>query len=94
MAKRTQKAGTAGRFGARYGVVVRNRVKSIEAHQKQYHECPTCHHKSVKRVSSGIWECRHCRFKFAAGAYSPNLKKTTAVVKGAAAPAETNEAEE
>ena len=86
MAKRTQKAGTSGRFGARYGVVVRNRVKSIEAHQKQNHECPTCHHMSVKRVSSGIWECRHCGYKFAAAAYSPIQKKTTAVVKGAAAP--------
>ena len=94
MAKRTQKAGTSGRFGARYGVVVRNRVKSIEAHQKQNHECPTCHHRSVTRVSSGIWQCRHCGYKFAAGAYSPNLKKTTAVVKGAAAPAEATEAEE
>jgi len=86
MAKRTQKAGTAGRFGARYGVVVRNRVKSIEAHQKKSHECPTCHHVSVKRVSSGIWQCRHCGYKFAAAAYSPQVKKTTAVVKGASVP--------
>ena len=77
MAKRTAKAGTAGRFGARYGVVVRNRVKSIEAHQKAKHECPQCHHMSVKRISAGIWECRHCGNKFAAAAYSPKTKKTT-----------------
>ncbi|AGI47334.1 LSU ribosomal protein L37AE [Thermoplasmatales archaeon BRNA1] len=91
MSKRTQKAGTAGRFGARYGVVVRNRVKSIEAHQKMKHECPTCHHASVTRVSAGIWECRHCGYKFAAEAYSPRVKKTTGVVKGAAAPVEALE---
>jgi large subunit ribosomal protein L37Ae len=75
MSKRTAKAGTAGRFGARYGVIVRNRVKTIEAHQKAKHECPVCHHNSVHRVSSGIWECRHCGTKFAAGAYSPKTKK-------------------
>lgn len=75
MSKRTAKAGTAGRFGARYGVVIRNRVKSIEAHQKSKHECPVCHHTSVSRISSGIWECKRCNAKFAAGAYSPNAKK-------------------
>ena len=75
MSKRTEKAGTSGRFGARYGVIVRNRIKTIEAQQKAKHECPVCHHKSVKRVRSGIWLCRHCDTKFAAAAYSPNAKK-------------------
>ncbi|MDR3205992.1 MAG: 50S ribosomal protein L37ae [Candidatus Methanoplasma sp.] len=74
MSKRTNKAGTSGRFGARYGVVVRNRVKNIEAHQKAKHECPACHHVSVKRISSGIWNCNHCGTKFAAEAYSPKTK--------------------
>jgi len=75
MSKGTAKAGSSGRFGARYGVIVRNRVKSIEAHQKLRHECPVCHHDSVKRVSSGIWECRHCGVKFAGAAYSLKTKK-------------------
>ena len=47
MAKRTNKAGTSGRFGARYGVVIRNRVKTIEAEQKKSHECPVCHSKDI-----------------------------------------------
>ena len=80
MSKRTSKAGTSGRFGARYGVVVRNRVKSIERVQRAHHECPSCHHKSVKRVSAGIWECRHCDNKFAAEAYSPRMKRAEDVV--------------
>lgn len=78
MSKRTVKAGTSGRFGARYGVIVRNRVKTIEANQKMNHECPICHHASVRRVSSGIWACKHCGSKYAAGAYTPEMKKAAA----------------
>ena len=74
------KAGSSGRFGSRYGVVVRNRIKNIEKTQKISHECPTCHHASVKRESSGIWYCRHCGVKFAAAAYSPATKKTISQV--------------
>lgn len=71
MAKRTKKIGTAGRFGARYGVRVRRRVNEIEVIQNKKHECPVCHHESVKRVGSGIWMCRSCDAKFAASAYTP-----------------------
>lgn len=74
MSKRTEKIGTSGRFGVRYGVVVRNRIKTIESNQKKDHECPVCHHTSVKRVSSGIWTCKRCSTKYAAGAYSPEFK--------------------
>ena len=75
MSKRTVKVGSAGRFGARYGVIVRNRVKNIEATEKARHECPVCHHVSVTRVSSGIWYCSRCETKYAAEAYSPKAKK-------------------
>jgi large subunit ribosomal protein L37Ae len=77
MSKGTSKAGTAGRFGARYGVVVRKLTKDIEKIERSRSECPTCHHVAVKRVASGIWECRHCDAKFAAAAYSPVSKKIT-----------------
>ena len=80
MTKRTVKAGSSGRFGARYGVVVRNRIKNIERTQKIRHECPVCHHTSVKRESSGIWLCRHCDTKFAASAYTPTAKKAISQV--------------
>jgi len=75
MAKRTVKAGSSGRFGPRYGVRVRKRVKDIESKQKKKHECPSCHHESVKREGSGIWLCRHCDTKFAAAAYTPVPRK-------------------
>jgi large subunit ribosomal protein L37Ae len=77
MSKGTSKAGTAGRFGARYGVVVRKLTKDIEKIERSRSECPTCHHVAVKRKASGIWECRHCDAKFAAAAYSPISKKIT-----------------
>ncbi len=78
MAKGTVKAGTAGRYGARYGVVVRKLTRDIEKTERARHECPTCHHQSVKRTASGIWECRRCETKFAAASYSPAKKKITA----------------
>jgi len=80
MSKSTKKVGSSGRFGTRYGVVVRSRVRDIDRMRKGTHECPTCHHTSVKRVSSGIWQCRSCESKFAASAYSPIPKKATAMM--------------
>ncbi len=77
MAKGTTKSGSSGRFGARYGVVVRNLTRDIEKAERTKYECPTCHHASVRRVASGIWECRHCDTKFAAASYSPVSKRLT-----------------
>jgi large subunit ribosomal protein L37Ae len=69
MAKRTKKVGSAGRFQARYGVQARTRVRNIEIQQKAKHICPSCGHKKVKRVGTGIWQCKKCGVKFAGGAY-------------------------
>lgn len=76
MARRNQKAkgkvtGSAGRFGPRYGRFIRKRVQQVEKVQKATHACPRCDHVAVKRVGTGIWECRKCGFKFAGGAYTP-----------------------
>lgn len=72
--RRTKKVGVAGRYGPRYGVRIRKQVASIVATKNKRHECPRCKHLAVKRVSTGIWECRRCDLKFAGGAYSPNVK--------------------
>ena len=71
MSKRTKKVGSAGRFGSRYGVRAKNRLKNIEVLQKSKHKCPTCGHQKVKRTDTSIWECRKCGTKFAGGAYLP-----------------------
>lgn len=75
--KSTEKVGSSGRFGTRYGVVVRNRTRDIMKVRRAKHECPVCHRQSVKRVSSGVWECSKCSAKFAASAYTPQSKKDT-----------------
>jgi large subunit ribosomal protein L37Ae len=77
MAKGTGNMGSAGRFGARYGVVVRKLTRDIEKIEKSKFECPSCHHSAVKRKASGIWECRHCDAKFAAMSYAPTIKSIT-----------------
>ena len=53
--------------------------KAVEEEKQKTHVCPRCQHKSVKRVSSGIWKCKRCDLTFASGAYSPVISKTTAV---------------
>jgi large subunit ribosomal protein L37Ae len=71
MSKKTTKAKSSGRFGARYGVSVRKGIKNIEEIEKALHECPQCRQIKVKRESAGIWECRHCGYKFVGGAWAP-----------------------
>ncbi len=74
MAKRTKKVGPAGRYSNRYGVKPRTQVRNVELIQRAKHECPSCGHKKVKRVSTGIWQCRKCKAKFAGGAYFPRTE--------------------
>ena len=82
MANRTKKVGPAGRFQARYGVRSRTRIRNVEILQKAKHICPSCGHKTVKRLGTSIWQCKKCGNKFAGGAYIPrteagqNIEKT------------------
>lgn len=71
MARRTKKVQSAGRFQARYGVKSRTRVRDVETQQHAKHICPKCNQQTVKRKSTGIWECRKCGNIFAGGAYNP-----------------------
>lgn len=71
MAKRTKKAKSVGRFGARYGVRIRRRIREVEQRQQGPHRCPSCGHRKVSRESTGVWRCRKCEHKFAGGAYVP-----------------------
>ncbi len=64
------KAGSASRFGARYGKRLRIKVLEVE---KKYRNiklnCPYCAKKQVKRFAPGIWHCRSCDSKFTGKAY-------------------------
>ncbi len=66
---RTKKVGSTGRFGARYGLTIRQKVLAVEKKQKQKYECPSCMKQAVKRIAKGIWACRRCNHTFAGGAY-------------------------
>lgn len=72
MARRTKIVGPAGRYGPRYGVSVRKRVRDILIRKQGPHVCPFCGSKgTVKRLSTGIWYCTKCGSKWAGGAYTP-----------------------
>lgn len=81
MAKRTKKVGPAGRFQARYGVRARSRVRDVESQQRQKHNCPQCGQNAVKRIGTGIWNCRKCGNTFAGGAYIPKTAQGSDVEK-------------
>lgn len=66
-------AGSAGRFGPRYGNTLRKKVSEIEAHSRAKHSCPFCGKANkVKRQAYGIWACSSCEKVFVGKAYKPN----------------------
>ena len=67
----TKKVGSSGRFGPRYGGVMRKAVATIEKVQKAAHVCGRCGSQSVYRDGTAIWSCQKCGFTFAGGAYMP-----------------------
>ena len=56
----TRKVKQVGRFGTRYGVSIRKRMREVEDGMVGFHACPRCQRLKVKRLSKGIWECRKC----------------------------------
>ncbi|MFA5772173.1 MAG: 50S ribosomal protein L37ae [Thermoplasmata archaeon] len=81
MTRRTKKVGSSGTYGARYGVKIRNLIADIKKQKISVYNCPTCNYASMKRISTGIWECRHCGAKIAGGAYTPTTKVSKAEIK-------------
>lgn len=64
------KAGSAGRFGVRYGTKTKGMILEVERKTKKL-SCPYCERESLKRIAAGIWYCKKCKTKFAGGAYFP-----------------------
>lgn len=71
MARRTKKVGPAGKFGTNYGMSLRKKWAGVDIKMRAPHKCPKCEKMGVKRISTGIWECRKCGNKFSGGAYLP-----------------------
>jgi large subunit ribosomal protein L37Ae len=67
----TKKVGISGKYGARYGSVVRKRYRIImEKMKSKKNKCPKCKTiGSIRRISTGIWHCKKCGAKFTGGAY-------------------------
>ena len=57
-------------WSIRYGVNLRKRHLAVSREKKTLYECDACGRKAVKRISTGIWKCKHCGAMFAGGAYS------------------------
>ena len=57
-------------WSIRYGVNLRKRHLAVSKEKKARYECSVCGRNAVKRVSTGIWKCKHCGAMFAGGAYS------------------------
>jgi len=72
MPTKSKKSKSAGRFGARYGKTVRNRLVGVESKQRKKQRCPFCGKLGAKRISKGIWKCSKCNKKFASDAYYLN----------------------
>lgn len=62
---------SAGRFGVRYGRKDRKLVADLEIRTKAPHTCAKCDQPTVRRIGTGIWECRKCGYKFAGGTFLP-----------------------
>ena len=69
MPTKTKKAKSAGRFGARYGKRVKDKLVKVETNQRTKQTCPFCKRAGVKRIANGIWHCKKCNKKFASNTY-------------------------
>ncbi|MBL7160343.1 MAG: 50S ribosomal protein L37ae [Candidatus Aenigmarchaeota archaeon] len=65
----TKKVGITGKYGPRYGRVIREKVAKVT--KKKKHSCPHCKRPSLKREAAGIWLCKKCGLKIAGKAYKP-----------------------
>ncbi|MFH1585399.1 MAG: 50S ribosomal protein L37ae [archaeon] len=69
MPTKFKKTGSAGRYGARYGKKVRQKLVKVETKQRIKQKCPLCKKPGAKRLSKGIWMCKKCNKKFAGDTY-------------------------
>ncbi|KHO45008.1 MAG: hypothetical protein QJ16_C0023G0018 [archaeon GW2011_AR1] len=69
MTTKSKKTKSAGRFGARYGKTVRDKLVQVEKKQRVKQKCPFCEKIGLKRISKGVWNCPRCEKTFASNVY-------------------------
>jgi len=62
-------------LGIKFGATVRKRYSKAYRTLKQKRRCPSCGSFKFCRIASGIWYCRKCSYKVAAGAYDVQTDK-------------------
>jgi len=72
MTTKSKKSKSAGRFGARYGKSIKDKLVKVEVKQRVKQKCPFCEKLGVKRLSKGIWQCSKSNKKFASNTYHLN----------------------
>jgi len=70
--RKGHKTRSAGRFGVRYGRKNRKLVADIEERMRQGYKCPGCGRITIRRIGTGIWNCKKCNYTFAGGTYVPH----------------------
>lgn len=70
MPNKSKKTKSAGRFGARYGKRVRDRLVQVESKQRVKQQSPFHPKGTAKRLAAGIWKCSKTGKVFADNAYS------------------------
>ena len=58
----------------RGGRSVKIRLEAVKKQLKQKYKCPACGKAKVRRISTGVWQCKSCEYTFAGGAYSPTTQ--------------------
>ncbi len=69
MPTKSKKSRSAGRFGARYGKKVRDRLVKVEDKQRKKQPSPFHPNGEAKRIAVGIWKCKKTGKVFANNAY-------------------------
>ncbi|MGC9037761.1 MAG: 50S ribosomal protein L37ae [Candidatus Micrarchaeia archaeon] len=67
------------KWNVRHGASLRKRYLAVLEQKRDTYVCSVCGKKAVKRISTGIWQCKHCGATFAGGAFTPSTEAGKAV---------------
>ncbi len=67
--------GRGSRYGVRYGKSIREKVSRSEGAIQKSTKSPFCNKNTVRRLSSGLWQCKKTGIKFTGKAYTFERKE-------------------